>query len=119
MARSKYVGKYNGLGRMVGRPWMAKPCRDAAVKMMQAAEGFSPTGDPEHDPHPGLYRASFSIEPVYRNIPFRGKPRMRHGAMVVNAAPHAKAVEYGDWNIPRYAPLTKAFMAALAANANG
>ncbi|CAO0836654.1 putative protein OS=Streptomyces microflavus OX=1919 GN=Smic_81280 PE=4 SV=1 [Streptomyces microflavus] len=41
---------------------------------------------------------------------------MRHGAMVVNSAWHAKAVEYGDWDIPRYAPLTKAFFAVKAAN---
>ncbi|KDQ65762.1 hypothetical protein [Streptomyces sp. NTK 937] len=117
--RSKYVGKYSGLGRMVSRPWMGKPCRDAAVRIMHSAEGFSPVGDPAEDRHPGLYKASFSVEPVFRNIPFRGKPRMRHGAMVVNTAPHAKAVEYGNWNIPRYAPLTKAYMAALAEHANG
>lgn len=114
--RSKYTGKYNGLGRMVSRPWLAKPCRDAAVKIMNAAEAVSPTGDPEEDRHPGLYRASFSIEPVHKNVPFRGKPRIRAGAAVVNSAPHAWRVEHGDGRVPRYAPLQKALDAVKAAH---
>lgn len=114
--RSKYSGRYSGLGTMVSRPWLAKPCRDAAVKIMHEAQAVSPVGDPDEDRHPGLYRSSFSIESVFKNIPFRGKPRLRHGAMVVNSAPHAKAVEYGDWNVPRYAPLTKAYLAVTAVN---
>lgn len=112
--RSKYVGKYAGLGRMVSRPWLAKPCRDAAVKIMHAAQAVSPTGDPEEDRHPGLYRASFSVEPINKNVPFRGQPRQRFGAQVVNSAGHAWRVEHGDGRVPRYAPLRTALDAVKA-----
>lgn len=115
MARSKYTGRYSGMGTMLQRPWMQRPCRDAAVKIMTAAEAVSPTGDPAEDRHPGLYRASFSVEPIVKNVPFRGKPRMRPGAMAVNTAGHAWRVEHGDGRVPRYAPLRTALDAVKAA----
>ncbi|MFC8583232.1 hypothetical protein ACFUGD_01440 [Streptomyces sp. NPDC057217] len=114
--RSTYTGRYSGIGRMLQRPWLNKPCRDAAVKLMHLAEAAAPVGDPEEDRHPGLYKASFHVVPIWKNVPFRGRPRHRPGAMVVNTAPHAQAVEYGDWDVPRYAPLSKAFLTLKAAN---
>lgn len=114
--RSKYTGRYNGIGRMLQRPWLQRPCKNAAVKMKSYAEAVSPTGDPAEDSHPGLYRASFDVLPIYKNVPFRGKPRMRPGARLINTAPHAWRVEKGDGRVPRYAPLQKAMDAAKAAH---
>ncbi|MFB8071132.1 hypothetical protein [Streptomyces californicus] len=114
--RSTYTGKYNGLGRMVSRPWLAKPCRDAAVKIMEAAQAGAPVGNPEEDRHPGLYKASFDVVPVLKNVPFRGKPRQRYGAAAINTAPHAWRVEKGDGRVPRYAPLQRAVDTVKAAH---
>lgn len=114
--RSKYVGKYAGLGRMVSRPWMAKPCRDVAVKIMDVAQAGSPVGNPAEDSHPGLYKRSFDVVPVVKNVPFRGKPRQRYGAAVVNTAPHAWRVEKGDGRVPRYAVLQRAIDTMKAAH---
>ncbi|MFE5828743.1 hypothetical protein ACFQ8W_00480 [Streptomyces sp. NPDC056508] len=114
--RSTYTGRYSGIGRMLQRPWLYKPCRDAAVKMKALAEAEAPVGDPETDSHAGLYKASFDVVPIWKNVPFRGRPRHRPGAMLINTARHAQAVEYGDWDVPRYAPLSKAYMTLVAAN---
>ncbi|MGI5404122.1 hypothetical protein ACQEVG_32670 [Streptomyces sp. CA-135486] len=114
--RSTYTGRYSGIGKMLQRPWLQRPCKQAAVKMKGHAEGFSPTGDPSEDRHPGLYRASFDVVPIYKNVPFRGKPRMRPGARLINTAPHAWRVEKGDGRVPRYAPLQKAMDAMKAAH---
>ncbi|MFJ3588576.1 hypothetical protein ACIQUY_04710 [Streptomyces sp. NPDC090231] len=83
---------------------------------MAAAQTVSPTGDPEEDRHPGLYRASFDVEPIVKNVPFRGKPRLRPSARVINRAGHAWRVEHGDGRVPRYAPLQKALDAVKAAH---
>ncbi|MGW0468342.1 hypothetical protein ACWDX6_24205 [Streptomyces sp. NPDC003027] len=114
--RSKYHGRYSGIGAMLQRPWLQKPCRDAAVKMKALAEAASPVGDPEEDRHPGLYKASFDVVPIFKNVPFRGKPRMRPGARLVNTALHAWRVEKGDGRVPRYAPLQKAIDAMKGAH---
>ncbi|MFJ6636566.1 hypothetical protein ACIQMR_35160 [Streptomyces sp. NPDC091376] len=106
--RSKYTGRYSGIGSMLQRPGMQRACKDAAIKLMGLAEGVSPTGDPEEDRHPGLYRASFDVVPIYKNVPFRGKPRIRPGARLINTAPHAWRVEKGDGRVPRYAPMQRA-----------
>jgi hypothetical protein len=114
--RSKYNGRYNGMGQMLTRPWLQTPCKNAAVKIMAEAQTVSPTGDPEEDRHPGLYRASFDVEPIIKNVPFRGKPRLRPSARVINTAKHAWRVEHGDGRVPRYAPLQKALDAVKASH---
>jgi hypothetical protein len=114
--RSKYTGKYAGLGRMVSRPWLAKPCRDAAVEIMHVAEAIAPVGNPAEDKHPGWYKRSFSVVPVNKNVPFRGQPRQRFGAAVINTAPHAWRVETGDGRVPRYAVMQRAVDAVKAAH---
>ncbi|WP_037880737.1 hypothetical protein [Streptomyces sp. NRRL S-378] len=112
--RSKYTGRYSGIGSMLSKPWLHRPCRDAALKIMEAAQSVSPIGDPEEDRHPGLYKASFWVVPLNANVPFRGKPRIRSGARVMNTAPHAWRVEKGDGRVPRYAPFEKAIDAVKA-----
>ncbi|MDX2575893.1 hypothetical protein PV332_10415 [Streptomyces scabiei] len=114
--RSKYHGRYSGIGTMLQRPWIQRACRKSAVEMKGIAEGFSPTGDPQSDPHPGLYRKSFDVVPIFKNVPFRGKPRMRAGARLVNTAPHASIVEHGNGKTPRYAVLSKSIDVMKAAH---
>lgn len=114
--RSRYTGRYSGIGKMLTRPWLQAPCLVAAGKIMAEAQTVSPTGDPEEDRHPGMYRASFEVLPIYKNVPFRGKPRQRGSARVINRAPHAWRVEHGDGRVPRYAPLQKAIDAAKASH---
>ncbi|MFI7096433.1 hypothetical protein [Streptomyces lydicus] len=114
--RSTYTGRYSGMGKLLQRAGVQRACRAAAVRIMEEAQAVSPTGDPTEDRHPGLYRASFDVVPVWKNVPFRGKPRMRAGARVINDASHAWRVEHGDGRVPRYAPLRKAIDAVKAAH---
>lgn len=105
--RSKYTGRYSGIGAMLSRPWIQAACVSTAEKLQAIAEGNSPTGNAASDPHPGQYRASFIVVPHTRNVPFRGKPRMRAGARLINTASHASIVERGNGKTPRYAVLSK------------
>ncbi|WP_425837326.1 HK97 gp10 family phage protein [Streptomyces fractus] len=105
--RSKYHGRYSGIGTMLSRPWLQKPCKDAAVRLKAAAEAHAPVGDPVEDNHSGRYKASFDVVPVVKNVPFRGKPRMRAGARLINTAPYAHILEYGNGVTPRYAVFRK------------
>lgn len=117
--RSKYTGRYSGIGSMLSRPWLQKSCRDAAVKLKLAAEAIAPVGDPTEDNHPGRYKASFDVVPLVKNVPFRGKPRMRASAQVINTAPYAHILEYGNGVTPRYAVFRKAIDEVKAAHRAG
>lgn len=114
--RSKYTGRYSGIGAMLSRPWLQAPCVARAEELKSLAQATAPVGDPTEDAHPGLYKASFDVAPIYKNVPFRGKPRQRASARVMNTAPHAWRVEHGDGRVPRYAPLQKAVDALKAAH---
>lgn len=106
--RSTYTGRYSGLGRMIRRESMQRPCLRAAEKIRVAAEANSPVGDPLEDAHPGLYKRSFVIGTTTKNAPFRGRPAVRHIALVINRTPYSLKVEFGDGKTPEYAPLRKA-----------
>jgi hypothetical protein len=115
--RSKYHGRYSGIGKLFQRPGVQRACRKAAVEMKGIAESISPVGDPaDGDHHPGMYRDSFDVVPLFKNVPFRGKPRMRAGARLINTAPHAWRVEYGDGRVPRYAVMQRAIDTMKAAH---
>lgn len=114
--RSTYTGRYAGMGRMLQKPWLQRACRGVGVDLMHAAQAVSPVGDPLEDKHPGLYKSSFDVVPLWKNVPFRGKPRMRAGARVINDAPHAWRVERGDGRVQRYAPFQKAIDELKAAH---
>ncbi|MDH6625725.1 hypothetical protein M2271_003536 [Streptomyces sp. LBL] len=105
--RSKYHGRYGGIGAMLSRPWLQAPCVAAAEKLQTIAEGRAPVGDPNEDSHPGLYKSSFAVVPITKNVPFRGQPRRRAGARVLNSARHARILEYGNSLTPRYAIFRK------------
>ncbi|MFD9442161.1 hypothetical protein [Streptomyces sp. NPDC060001] len=98
--RSQYHGRYSGIGAMLSRPWLQAKCVSTAGRMKTVAEGRSPR-------ETGRYAESFSVVPVMLNVPFRGKPRLRAGARLVNTSDHASIVEWGNGRTPRYAVLSK------------
>lgn len=114
--RSTYSGRYSGLGRMIRREEMQRPCLRAAEKIRVAAEANSPVGDPAEDVHPGLYKRSFVIGKTTKNVPFQGRPAIRHIALVINRTSYGLKVEFGDGKTPEYAPLRKAIDAVKAAH---
>lgn len=114
--RSKYHGRYSGIGSMMQRPWLQRGVRKTAVEMKGLAEANSPQGDPAEDSHSGQYRASFDVVPLWKNVPFKGKPRMRAGARLVNFASHSRIVEYGNGKTPAYAVLSRTIDAMKAAH---
>ncbi|MGW1269688.1 hypothetical protein [Streptomyces sp. NPDC002491] len=102
---------------MFMRPGIQRACRDAAVAMKAVAEAGSPEGNPEDgDHHPGLYRSSFDVVPVVRNIKWKGRPKLRAGARLINVAPHAWRVEHGDGRVQRYAVMARAIDTMKAAH---
>lgn len=108
--RSRYRGNFNGIGKLLRMPGVQLACRAAALEIKEAAEMHAPVGDPAKDRHAGLYKRSFDVVPIEKSVAWRGTPRMRAGARVINTAPHALVVEVGTANTPRYAPLFKALM---------
>ncbi|MGV9546861.1 hypothetical protein [Streptomyces ardesiacus] len=96
--RPFYRGRYSGIGHMFQRPWLQRAARKVAVDMKAAAEAQSPRDT-------GEYSRSFDVVPVFLNIPFQGKPRLRAGARLINTSGHARHVEYGNGQTPRYAIL--------------
>ncbi|MFJ9694947.1 hypothetical protein [Kitasatospora sp. NPDC101183] len=110
--RSTYTGRYIGIGKLLQRPGVQQATAEAAQRMLRIARFLSPVGDPAADPHPGQYRESFEVRPIIKNVPFRGKSRMRAGSRLVNTAGHARAVEYGNGKVQRYAVLRTAIDAA-------
>lgn len=112
--RSTYTGRYQGIGRMLQRPGMQRATAKAARRVMNIAEGLAPVGDPAYDRHAGEYKASFRIEPLVKNVKFRGKPRLRAGSRLLNTSPHAWRVEHGDGRVPRYAVLGRSIDIAKA-----
>lgn len=98
--RSKYHGRYSGIGAMLSRPWLQAPCLVAAGKLETIAVGRSPR-------ETGEYSTKFAVVPITKNVPFRGQPRRRSGARLVNTAGHAWMVEHGNGATPRYAVLSK------------
>ena len=102
-----YRGRYSGIGKMFQRSWMQRGVRRHALQLKAVAEGNSPVGDPANDSHAGRYLSSFDVVPLWKNVPFRGNPRMRAGARLINTSPEARIVEYGNSKTPRYAVLSK------------
>ncbi|MFI8084365.1 hypothetical protein ACIF6L_26625 [Kitasatospora sp. NPDC086009] len=109
---STYTGRYNGIGNLLRSAGVQRATIQAAERVRRAAEFLSPVGNPGEDPHPGQYRASFVVVPVTKNVPFRGKSRTRAAARLMNVSGHARAVEYGNGKVQRYAVLRTALDAA-------
>ncbi|GGX26961.1 hypothetical protein [Streptomyces chryseus] len=114
--RSTYHGKFTGMGAMLRRPWMLRAVTKPAHRALAIAQALSPTGNPAEDPHPGLYRSAFKVTYELKNKPFRGQPALRATATLVNTAPHAGIVEYGNGKTEKYAVLRRTIDAMKAAH---
>ncbi|MFD8315892.1 hypothetical protein [Kitasatospora purpeofusca] len=110
--RSTYTGRYEAIGKLLRSPGAQRATIQAATRVMSIAQFMSPTGDPAEDRHPGLYRSSFVVVPITKNVRFKGRGRMRASARLMNTARHAVAVEYGNGKVQRYAVLRSALDAA-------
>lgn len=105
--RSTYRAFFTATGNMLRQPWMLQAVLPVAHEALVIAQVLSPTGHPDEDRHPGLYRASFRVRYTVKNIPYRGKPARRVIAQLVNTANHAGIVEYGNGKTQRYAVLAQ------------
>lgn len=79
-----------GIGEMLRASFMQAEMRRRAEKVRARAIALSPTGDPAEDPHPGLYRASFTVSSGVQH-----RKTARAYGEVANHAPHALIVEFG------------------------
>lgn len=107
--RSKYHGRYSGIGAMLSRPWIQAACVAKAEELKTVAEGRSPRDT-------GEYARSFHVVPIMKNVPFRGQPRIRASARLINDSDHAPIVERGNGRTPRYAVLSKSIDDLKAVN---
>jgi hypothetical protein len=101
---TRFKGDYEGIGLMLCAPWMVADMRRRALAVKAFAEATAPvarTGE-----HRGRYKASFRVESGIRV----GKTKRAYGR-VINDAPEAIIVEYGNRNTPRHATLRKALEA--------
>lgn len=76
---------------------MERAMRNRAEEVRRRAVGYAPE-------HSGVYKQSFRIESTRRG----GVRGDRAEARVINSAPHAAAVEWGNARTPRYRPLGRA-----------
>lgn len=105
--RSTYKGNFRGIGLMLQRPGMRKVVVQKAAEMLPVAQRLSPVGTPPNDKHPGQYRSSFRIEYGEKPVEWRGVKRVRPYGRLVNTAPYAMDVEFGNKRYAGHAPLRK------------
>lgn len=86
MANSTYEASYKGIGQMLNSDFIQDAMVDRAEKIKAYAISISPQGSTSR------YRSSFKI---YRNRGLIAKG-IRAYARLVNDAPYAAAVEYGN-----------------------
>lgn len=104
----RYEGSYSGIGRMLCAPWMVDEMRRRASLVKSAAAASAPVYT--RGKHPGRYKAAFSV-----SADVRGGPKPRARGRVVNDAPEAFIVEFGNRNTPRHRTLGNALVAARGA----
>lgn len=94
----RYKADYRGTGQLMNSPEMVEVMRQVAEKGMAYAKSISPVGDPDEDPHPGLYQESFEVT-AQAHGGFHGD---RAEAQIVNTAEYAAALEWGNGAFPPY-----------------
>jgi hypothetical protein len=107
-----YKADYEGIGLMLCAPWMVADMRERAEKVKEIAEDIAPvarTGD-----HRGRYKASFRVESGVREAT-RKRTKRAYGR-VINDAPEAYIVEFGNKNTPRHATLRNALHLATSSD---
>lgn len=104
---ASYRASYTGIGELLCAPFMVAEMRRRAERVKALAEATAPVDDDPHNKHRGRYKRSFSVESGIRV----GKTRRAYGR-VLNDAPEAYYVEYGNVNTPRHRILGRALEAA-------
>lgn len=101
----KWTWKYNEMGDLLRGPEIRTELVAKAEAVKAVAEVIAPVGDPVTDVHSGLYAASFGTEDgVMTNI----EGNEVGYAKVVNHAPYAAAVEYGNGHFPPHHTMARA-----------
>jgi len=94
---------YTAFGELLCGPEMQSLMGDRIDKAAAHARAIAPVGDAAHDPHPGLYRDSFSTDvSVERTLSGR-----RAVGRLRNNAPYAAAVEYGNGRVQAHHVLAR------------
>lgn len=109
-AKAAFTLDYAGVGRLLRGASMQHAVRHVAGSIKERAVATAPVGDPRHDPHPGLYRASFTVDVR----PDGGSRHDRAQATITNTAWYAAQVEYGTGSHPARHTLLRAAEAARA-----
>ena len=99
---TKFTPSYAGIGEMLRSDGMEQAMREHAGTIMAAAQAAAPVW--EDGPHPGRYKESFRVTTDKES----GAKHDRAGAHVVNDAPEAFYVEFGNRNVERYRTLGRA-----------
>lgn len=99
-----FTASYRGIGEMLRSAEMEAEMRRRAEQAMTFAVAIAPVGDPRKDRHPGRYKASFRVQSTRRG----GVRHDRASATLVNDAPEAAMVEYGNRNVAQHRVLGKA-----------
>lgn len=93
MAKVRYEPDYKGTGQIMTSQQMRQLVGSTGERAKELAEAISPVGSTERgDSHPGLYKASFSVETGTYHDP-KGD---RAQAVLVNTSDHAADVEWRD-----------------------
>lgn len=93
---AKFRLSRRGVGQLLRSPMVEGEMLRRAHVIKGVAESTSPVGDPAHDPHPGLYKASWHVSSTRRG----GRRRDRATATVYNTAPYGAVVEFGTERFP-------------------
>jgi hypothetical protein len=89
---SHFEASYSGIGEMIRSDYMLAEMLRRGANVMAVAIATAPVGDPPTDDHSGRYKASFELH----GENFGGFRHNRAEALVVNYAPEALYVEYGN-----------------------
>ncbi|MER5584119.1 HK97 gp10 family phage protein [Streptomyces asoensis] len=86
-----------GVGQLLRSPMIEAEMLRRATVIESVATAISPVGGPG-DPHPGQYKASWSVSSTSRG----GRRRDRATATVRNSSYYARWVEYGTERVPAH-----------------
>ncbi|GAA2802943.1 hypothetical protein [Streptomyces showdoensis] len=95
-----------GVGQLLRSDMVLAEMVRRADVIRGVAEGIAPVGGPR-DPHRGLYKGSFFVQPVRRG----GRRKDRAVAIVGNTAPWGAHVEYGTERVRAHHVLLRAAQA--------
>jgi hypothetical protein len=103
----QFEASYEGIGAMIRSDFMLAAMMVRGAAVMEVAIATAPVGEPKTDPHSGRYKESFELHGENSG----GYNHDRAEAMVVNTAPEAIWVEYGNRGKEPYHTMLLALLA--------